>query len=246
MRSTFRPFPLLVLLSATGLATVLGAALPHERAAMAQNQAGATGAGGPAPAAPADVANVAARVQAFYEQSGTFEADFNQEYTVKQYGEKKLANGHVTFKKPGKMYWMFEAPAGNRVVSDGKTIKVYEAANKQMYEQDANATYYPAALSFLTGQGKLSDAFDFQLFDGEQMSFPGGWVLVGTPKTPVPAYQKVFFYVDKQTSQVRRVLILDGQGNHNRFDFNKPVVNGKVDDSRFIYSPPPGTQIVHI
>ena len=199
----------------------------------------------PAPADASQVNTVTSQVQAFYELSTSFDADFTQEYWIKQYGKKKSANGHVTFKKPGKMYWRFDVPVGNRVVSDGKKLKIYEEANKQMYEQDVSASQYPAALAFLTGQGKLVNTFDFQLFDGEKMSFPGGWVLVGTPKTPTPAYQKVFFYVDKQTSQVRRVLILDGQGNHNRFDFDKPTVNGKVDDSKFVFSPPPGTSIVH-
>ena len=33
------------------------------------------------------------------------------------------------------------------------------------------------------------------------MNFPGGYVLVGTPKTPTPAYQKVLFYVDAATSR---------------------------------------------
>jgi outer membrane lipoprotein carrier protein len=90
----------------------------------------------------------------------------------------------------------------------------------------------------MEGQGRLADTFDFQLFYGEKMAFPGGWVLVGTPKTRAPAYQKVFFYVDKQTSQVGRVLILDGQGNRNRFDFDKQTVNAKVDDSMFVFTPP--------
>ena len=33
---------------------------------------------------------------------------------------------------------------------------------------------YPAALSFLTGQGKLARHFDFQVMPGAQMNFPGG------------------------------------------------------------------------
>jgi outer membrane lipoprotein carrier protein len=41
------------------------------------------------------------------------------------------------------------------------------------------------------------------------------------------------------------VLILDGQGNHNRFDFDNPVVNTKVEDSTFVFLPPPGTTIIH-
>jgi outer membrane lipoprotein carrier protein len=199
----------------------------------------------PASAPAAQVQTVIGQVQAFYDRSTSFDADFKQEYWVKQYNVRKQSHGHVTFKKPGKMHWLYEEPVGNRVVSNGAKLKVYEAANNQMYEQDVSASQYPAVLTFLTGQGKLTDTFDLQLFDGQEMSFPGGWVLVGVPKTPTPAYQKVFFYVDKQTAQVRRVLILDGQGNHNRFDFDRPRVDAKVEDSKFEFSPPPGTTIIH-
>ena len=232
----FSPFPL----AAASLLAALAVAAPP---AAAQEQPAPAAA--PVSAPPSQVSAVTSQVQAFYDQSTSFDADFTQEYWVKQYNVKKQSHGHVTFKKPGKMFWRYDEPVGNRVVSDGQKLKVYEANNKQMYEQDVSSSQYPAALSFLTGQGKLTDSFDFQLFDGEQMNFPGGWVLLGVPKTPTPAYQKVFFYVDKQTKQVRRALILDGQGNHNRFDFDKPMVNAKVDDSRFVFTPPPGTSIIH-
>ena len=69
-------------------------------------------------------------------------------------------------------------------------------------------------------------------------------MLVGTPKTPTPAYTKVLFYVDAQTSQVLRVLILDGQQNRNRFDFANAQVNTAIDASKFTFSPPAGTTII--
>jgi outer membrane lipoprotein carrier protein len=69
-------------------------------------------------------------------------------------------------------------------------------------------------------------------------------VLEGTPKDPTPAYQKVLLYVDAATAQVRRVLILDAQGNRNRFDFIHPLVNTPVPPGEFAFSPPEGTQIV--
>ena len=81
-------------------------------------------------------------------------------------------------------------------MSDGAVLKVYEAANKQMFEQNVDKSQYPAALSFLIGGGKLADTFNFELYEGAAMNFPGGHVLVGTPKTPTPAYPKVLFYVD--------------------------------------------------
>jgi outer membrane lipoprotein carrier protein len=239
---TLAPSPLAVLAAAFTLALAAPAARPasaDEPAASAAPQAA------PVPAPTGEVSAVTSQVQAFYDQSSSFEADFTQEYWVKQYNVKKQSHGRVTFKKPGKMLWKYDVPPDNRLVSDGHKLKIYTADNKQMFEQDVAASQYPAVLSFLSGQGKLTDTFDFQLFDGSQMSFPGGWVLLGTPRTPTPAYQKVFFYVDKETKQVRRVLLVDGQGNHNRFDFDKPTLNGKIDDAKFIFSPPPGTSIIH-
>jgi outer membrane lipoprotein carrier protein len=104
-------------------------------------------------------------------------------------------------------------------------------------------------VSFLTGQGKLSDSFNFQLVDGDTgqkgLNFPGGFVLIGTPKAATPSYQKVLFFVDKATSQVRRVLIVDAQGNLNKFTFDTPRVNDPISPSEFTFTPPPGTNIVH-
>src|SRR5580700_3770953 len=74
---------------------------------------------------------------------------------VQAFYDKKSSHGHVIFSKPGKMHWAYDDPAGNHVVSDGTTLKVYEASNNQMFEQAVDKSQYPAALSFLTGQGKL-------------------------------------------------------------------------------------------
>jgi outer membrane lipoprotein carrier protein len=197
---------------------------------------------GPPGASSADVA--VEHVQAFYDKSTSFKSEFQQKFWVKAYNTEKSSRGHVTFAKPGKMSWVYEDPKDNRVVSDGNVIKVYEAVNKQMYEQPIDKSQYPAALSFLTGTGKLADTFDFQVVSGDEMKFPGGYVLVGTPKQATPAYSKVLFYVDTATSQVRRVMVIDWQGNRNRFDFLGPKVNEPVAPSEFAFTPPPGTSIV--
>lgn len=184
------------------------------------------------------------KVQAFYDKAQTFSSDFVQEYTIKAYNQKKSSKGHVVFAKPGKMDFTYTEPKDNRVVSDGRKLRAYEAANKQMYESDVDKSQHPAALSFLTGTGKLGDAFAFRLFDGAAMGFPGGQVLVGAPKEANPAYEKVLFYVDTATSQVRRVLVIDGQGNRNRFDFVNPQVNLPVAPNQFVLTPPPGTTVI--
>ena len=225
------------------LALLLTATMPSF-VARADTPPAAAPAAGPTPLPDADAVNVVNKVQAFYNQSSTFKSDFTQHFTAKLYNKEKTSSGNVEFSKPGKMNWVYSDPAGNRVVSDGSLLRVYEADAKQMFEQTVDKSQYPAALSFLLGSGKLSDTFDFQLFDGAQFGFKGGQVLVGKPKVPSPSYEKVLFYVDPATSQVRRVLIVDAKGNKNRFDFKNPKVNETVPAADFTFTPPPGTSIV--
>src|SRR5688572_20245562 len=106
---------------------------------------------------------VGTRVQKFYDSTKTFKATFKQTYTIKIQNVQKVSTGKVTFEKPGKMSWTYDAPNGNRVVSDGTTIKVYEKENEQMYETPVKKSQYPAALAFLMGQGQLIKDFKLRL-----------------------------------------------------------------------------------
>ncbi len=200
--------------------------------------------GGRAQAGGPTAEEIGKRVQAFYDSTKTFKATFTQTYVIKVQNVRKVSTGTVTFEKPGKMSWSYDAPNGNRVVSDGTVIKVYEKDSEQMFETPVKKSQYPAALAFLMGQGQLLKDFSLRLLDPAQMKFEGGYVLEGTPKEATPAYQKMLLYVDAQTSQVRRVLILDAQGNRNRFDFAAPVVNQPVPKGEFEFTPPPGTKII--
>ena len=61
------------------------------------------------------------------------------------------------------------------------------------------------------------------------------------PKVPTPTYERILFYVEshpKMRGLVRRLLILDANGNRNRFDFNELKFNGGVGDKPFQWRPP--------
>jgi len=186
---------------------------------------------------------IAARVQSFYDGAKTFQAQFTQRYTIFAYNKKKESQGKVAFVKPGKMSWRYTSN-GNRVVSDGKLLKVYEADSKQLYEQDMTKSAYPAALSFLLGEGKLTASFALKKLNSQTVGFKGGYVLVAIPREPTPAYQKMILYVDGKTFQVRRVQMIDAQKNKNVFDFSEPRVNEAIAASEFQFSAPAGTQVI--
>lgn len=193
---------------------------------------------------PLTATEVAKNVQKFYDGTKTFRAGFAQVYFIKIQNKKKSSKGKVVFEKPGKMSFIYEDPNGNRVVSDGKIIKVYEKESEQMFETTVSKSQYPAALAFLMGEGKLEKDFKLKLLDASTMKFEGGYVLEAVPTQASPAYEKMLLYVDGQTSQVRRVVIIDAQSNRNRFDFSDPVVNKPVEAKEFEFTPPKGTKIV--
>ena len=216
-------------------------ALPSSSAAQAKagNSAAAkvTNAAGPT------ALQIAERIQGFYDRTRTFKSKFKQRYTIRGYNKQIDSTGQVIFQKPGKMSWRY-TNNGNRVVSDGTTIKVYEKENKQMFIQTMNKSQYPAALSFLVGGASLKTSFLLRKLDAKQLRFEGGYVIEAKPRESSPAYQTMLIYADAKTNQVRRVLILDAQGNRNRFDFVGPEVNVNVPVTEFAFQPPSGTQIV--
>ena len=239
-------------LSHLGLSLLLGTLLPlglspsdaaARPAAKAKSKAKSSLKTKSKPGTGPSAVQVATNVQKFYDKTKSFRAKFKQRYRVKAYNKRKDSKGTVTFKKPGKMSWRY-SNNGNRVVSDGKIIKIYESDNKQMYEQSMKKSQYPAALAFLVGGGKLRKSFKLRKLNAKAMRFEGGYVLEGVPKKATPAYKKILLYVDAKTYQVRRVLLLDAQGNRNRFDFLAPKVNQKIPAGEFKFRPPAGTQIV--
>jgi outer membrane lipoprotein carrier protein len=199
------------------------------------------------PPKPGSADEMAQRVDDIYQPIRRFHAKFEQTYRAKVAGVTKTSTGHLFVQKPSKLSMRYDPPNNNRVVSDGSIVKVYEADNKQMFTQPVARTEYPGALAFIMGKG-LRASFTFVFH--EKAKFPGGKVLLGTPRVRNPAYERAFFYIDKalldqkDPRSMRRVLVLDVQKNRNRFDFTDISQPTQIDASEFAFVPPPGTTMV--
>jgi len=191
-----------------------------------------------------DTDELVARMEAFYAKVTTFKASFKQGNNFLPNDRKTTFDGSVLFERPGKMSWRYSG--GNRVVSDGSRITVYERETKQMYEQELEQSQYPAVLSFLTMHGKLTQNFKFSQIEPKPSNNAGRHVLLGAPLQHSSAYERLQFYVDARTYEVRRVLLRDAAGNRNRFDFFRRQVNPQVPRGEFGFSSPPGTRIIRL
>ena len=185
------------------------------------------------------VSEIVARVQAVYDKSNAVKLGFKQRYA---YGTPKDSTGSVIAEKPSQMSWRYGN--GNRVVVGGGTVQVYEKANNQLFVVPVSKSQFPLALSFTFGQGRLERDFRFTKQDAQRMKFPSGYVVSGEPLKPTSAFQRAYFYVDGKSYVVRRVVLVDAQGNRNRFDFVKTELGVRVPPNEFHLAVPPGTRII--
>ncbi|MFO0612240.1 MAG: outer membrane lipoprotein carrier protein LolA [Polyangiaceae bacterium] len=191
---------------------------------------------------------VAAQIDALYAPLPRYKANFLQKYTQKVQGTEKESKGTVFVERKNKISFRYDAPNLNRIVSDAITLKVYVADDQQMFENPVGNTEYPGAMAFIMGEG-IRKSFTFAF--NEKVKFEKGPVLIGKPRSPTPAYEKVQFYVDKEKldksdlGAVVSVLILDAQGNKNRFEFYDAQQPASIDASEFTFTPPAGTNIAH-
>jgi len=183
---------------------------------------------------------VASWVQAFYENCRSLRANFVQKHHARVQGTKKVQRGRLALKKRGKL--SFRYASGDRVVSNGKRVVVYRKKQKTAYRGKADASLYATGFSFLMGKGRLQKAFRFRLLASKKP----GYVLLATPRKPSPLLTMMVLYVDKKTHQVRRLMLVDAQGNTNRFVLSNIRINRKIGNKEFVFRPPRGTKIVRL
>lgn len=187
---------------------------------------------------------VAARVQAFYEQTRTVEARFQQHFWIRAYSRTQSSRGTIVIQRPGRIRFDYAQPQGKVVVSTPAGFVFFEpgedgSPGQVMRGQTDGAS---AALGFLTGTARLDR--DFRL----ALRAPGGAAapehtdaLELRPRRPDPHFRRVVLYVDNRPDTlgvVRRVSIEDPDGNWNRFDFSDLRFNRDVNASTFEYQPP--------
>lgn len=223
-------------------------------AAQAVTNAPAAPAAKPAQTTPDPARLALSAVQSFYDQTRDVSADFFQTYVNKLYDRTDRSQGHVVFKKPGKMRWDYAKPNGKVIVASAGKLVVYEPGDEpgdkgQVFEQNFAQADLPQAMSFLLGTGKLADDFDARLLDAAHEGFANGQVLELRAKKPSPHFERLLFYVETSAALrglVRRLVIVDASGNRNRFDFSGLKFNSGVGENTFDWRPPEGARRVHL
>ena len=184
---------------------------------------------------------VVRKLQKRYDATADFTADFSQAVEVATLGKTLESSGRVFFKRPGRMRWEFLEPEKQTIVADGQTLWVYQPEHHQVLKAPFRAAFQSATpISFLFGVGDLSADFD--------------------PSLVVPRHEKTLrlklvpkqdrqigilvLEVNRDTYDIVGAEVTDPLGNVTRLAFFNMKRGIGLEDSRFTFETPPGTDVV--
>jgi outer membrane lipoprotein carrier protein len=196
---------------------------------------------------------VAERVQAHYDGVQDLVARFEQTTESVSLGSTAAASlaarGTVTFAKPGKMRWSYEAPEESLVVSDGKTLWLYEPAAGEAQRFEVTEGFLSGApIQFLLGSGRVLRAFDVASPDCPASGTGAGGAPVRLelrPREPA-TYELLVLMVDPDTGAVSETLVQDLLGNRTRVRLEDVRANQGVAPELFEFEPPEGVRILDV
>lgn len=191
------------------------------------------------------VEDVVAKVQAQYDRAGGFKAYFRQESRLKGGSQSDTAEGWVYFKRPLRMRWQYEKPPEQKkeVISDGSQVFMY-------IPQDGVAMVYPLnrvlksdlVLRFFSGIAQVRQ--DFQMA-WVRPPRPGQMYLIQlTPLKPQAELTRLTLTVNPETYQVERLEFTNALGEETAFLFTRVQLDYQVPANFFLFTPPPGVQVV--
>ena len=191
------------------------------------------------PLAP-EVKQLVQRVQAFYEKTQDFTADFEQRYTYTASKRKQTSTGKVTYKKPALMRWEYAGPSARTFVLAGDKAYMHDPGAMLLTKASIGTNKLSASVTFLWGEGKLADEFAIEKRACQDCA---GVQLLLTPLKPDPRFKRIFLEIDPATAQVRKSTVIDPDGSENAITFKNVVTNKGVDAEAFKLTPPEGTQV---
>lgn len=191
-------------------------------------------------AAPPSAEEITAGVQAYYQGAQDLKAKFKQTYTYMVYDRKQVSEGMVYFKKPRKMRWDYQTPQPKVFVTSGGVLWVYEPEHNQAFRQDLKSAQLPVALTFMSGEGKLSETFDIALKSSDKESY----TLSLIPKRDEGEYKSLELRVRARDFAVLESAVIDPVGNRNHIEFKDVETNAGLPDTGFQFTPPKGVRII--
>lgn len=190
-----------------------------------------------APILAAEQETAAITLTQLLDRSSTYQAQFHQTTTDVQHQVLQQSDGTMMLMRPGHFRWETQSPTHQIVITDGKTLWVYDVDLKQATKQSIqNSPMNPAKL--LSGDvASLIEQFDVHMI-------PHKNVLVFNliPKKPTRQFRSVA--IAFQHHKLHSMQIQNTMEQTNTFTFSNVSVNKSLSTNLFKFTAPPGVDVM--
>lgn len=174
------------------------------------------------------------KIKASYEKVDTLEANFEQVFFHKAYKRKKKSSGTVIFTKELKMKWSYKTPEKKYIISNNKTLWIYEPENEQAFKTNIKGSELESAAKFLLGKMDILNNYHIKLKEN---------TLILTPKTE-SNYKVIYLKLNKNYKIIETKMI-DNFDNENTIKYKKLKINkDTLSKDFFNFIPPDDTEII--
>ena len=182
---------------------------------------------------------LAKAVDAHYNHLNSLQARYTERY--QGMGMDRTESGTLLLRKPGRMRWAYDTPAGKVFVLDGKDAISYTPGDPQASRLPARQLDdLRSPLRFLLGHTELAKELDHLTV----APVAGGFDLAGAPHNMGPRIRAVILTVDT-AGVIHALEIEETDGARTTFTFTDMHENVPAPDSDFVFTPPPGVTVVN-
>ena len=168
----------------------------------------------------------------------TLQASFTQTQFDDKMRQQQVTSGEFFLKKPGRFRWEYKQPYSQLIVSDSKSLWIYDPELEQAVLKPLDKALGATPIALLTGEQPLQEQFNIV----ELGNIDGREFLQLEPKLKDTDYALMLLALSDKGLEAMELK--DRLGQVTRIELLQPQLNASIDDSRFNFKPPKGVDIV--
>ena len=148
----------------------------------------------------------------------------------------KKAEGLVSYKRPGKMRWLYKAPEEQLLVTNGQTMWLYDQLLENVTIQKLEKITAGTALSFLLGLGDLQMDFTHRATTKNLLNDQDGLILELKPKKSTANLAFIQLNVNPESYNLQAIALMDHQDNYRIIRLMNMKYNLEIEDIYFEFT----------
>ena len=178
------------------------------------------------------------RLNHFMESVETLETAFTQEVMSEKGETIQSSQGRFMLSRPGKFRWEYQQPTPQEIISDGKSLWIYDKELEQVTVKPLDEVLGASPAAILMQHRDLSK--DYQIVEKPTRE-DLAWVLL-TPLNKNGDFTQIF--IGLNAKGVLAMDLRDQFGQTTKIRFQQSQFNTSINGENFEFTPPAGVDVI--